>query len=81
MITLQEAKELEIGAILYHVRNRNRDGSPQRWKVNGKVKTWETMPDRVKIPLKFGLWDAGYLTEKDLNLVTLDPEWDGIRNY
>jgi len=81
MITLQEAKELAPGTILYHTTNKNKDGSPQRWRVNGKVKTWKTMPDRVKVPLKFGLWETGYLTEQDLDLVTLDPEWDGIRNY
>ena len=74
MITLQEAKDLEPGQIIYHVRYRNSDGTAQRWKVNGKVKTWKTMPERVQVPLKHGLRDYDYLTESDLELVSLtDP--------
>lgn len=71
MITLAQAKALYKGQILYHVHNRNADGSPQRWKVNGQVKTWKRSPDRVEIPLKHGLYSYGYLTEADLDLVCL----------
>ncbi len=61
MITLDQAKELQHGTILYHARNRNADGTPQRWKVNGKVKVWKRSPDKVEVPLKHGLRDHGYL--------------------
>ena len=69
MITLEQAKELSHGTILYHRDNRNSDGSPQRWKVNGKPKTWVRTPSRVSVPLKHGLWAYGYLTENDLELL------------
>ncbi len=66
MITLEQAKELQHGTILYHARNRNADGSPQRWKVNGKVKIWKRSPDKVEVPLKHGLRSYGYLWEFNL---------------
>lgn len=74
MITLEQAKELGHGTILYHVRNRNADGTPQRWRVNGKVKTWKTRPDEVRVPIKHGLYSFDYLTHNDLNLVCLSEE-------
>jgi len=74
MITLSQAKALSKGQILYHAKNRNADGSAQRWKVNGQVKTWKTRPDEVKIPVKYGLYAYDYVTHQDLELVSLtDP--------
>jgi len=74
MITLEQAKNLTHGTILYHVTHRNADGSPQRWRVNGQPKTWKRSPDRVQVPIKHGLYDYDYLTESDLDLVCLDEE-------
>jgi len=74
MITLEQAKELTGNDILYHVRNRNADGSPQRWRVNGQVKTWKRSPERVRVPIKHGLYSYDYLTEDDLDLVCLTEE-------
>lgn len=78
MITLEEAKSLQYGDIVYHASNRNSDGSAQRWKVNGKVKTWkrerESNKHKVIVPVKHGLYVFDYLTENDLHLVYLyDP--------
>lgn len=70
-ITLEEAKELKHGDILYHTKNKNADGTPQRWKVNGRVKTWKTRPNQVQIPIKQGLYSFDHLTERDLHTVTL----------
>jgi len=72
MITLEQAKSLRPGTILYHVSNRNADGTPQRWKVNGAPKTWKTRPDEVRVPVKHGLYNYGYITENILDLVCLD---------
>ena len=74
MITLDQAKELYIGQIVYHVNNRNADGTPQRWKINGKVKTWKRTPSRVSIPIKHGLYSYDYITENDFHLVSLSEE-------
>ena len=71
MITLDQAKQLTYGQTLYHITNRNSDKSPQRWRVNGKVKTWKTRPNEVKVPVKHGLYNFDYLTQDDLHLVCL----------
>ena len=71
MITLEEAKNLKHGQILYHTINKNSDGTPQRWRVNGKPKTWKRSPERVQVPVKYGLKYCDYLTERTLGLVNL----------
>lgn len=68
-MTLAEAKSLVPGDILHHVNHRNADGSPQRWKVNGKVKTWKKDPSRVYVPVKMGLYAYDYVDEHSLDLV------------
>ena len=74
MITLEQAKSLHYRQTLYHMSNRNADGSPQRWRVNGAVKTWKTRPTEVRVPIKYGLRDCDYLTERELHLVCLTEE-------
>jgi len=63
-LTLEEAKQLKPGDILHNA-------SGQRWKVNGQVKRWVKSPDRIRVPLKHGLYAYDYITEGDF-----DP--DGI---
>ena len=70
-ITLEQAKKLTHGDILHHKVNKNSDGTPQRWRVNGKVKLWKRSPNKVKVPLKYGLYRFDYLTENELDLVDL----------
>ena len=74
MITLNQAKGLTHGQILYHVNHRNADGSPQRWRVNGRPKVWVRSPHKVKVPVKHGLWSYDYITDHDLGLVCLDEQ-------
>ena len=74
MITVEQAKELYHGQILYHVQNRNADGSPQRWRVNGQVKRWKRDTDRVRVPIKHGLYNCDYLENDGLELVCLEEE-------
>ncbi len=70
-ITLLQAKTLTYGDMLHHVKNKNADGTPQRWRVNGKPKTWVTRPGEVRVPIKHGLYDFDYVTETDLALVSM----------
>lgn len=70
-ITLKQAKALRHGDIIHHTKNKNGDGTPQRWRVSGKVKLWKRSPDRIQIPVKHGLYDNDYLTEDYLNDVSL----------
>lgn len=71
MITLEQAKNLSYGQTLYHKINRNADGTPQRWKVNGKVKTWKRDSSRVRIPVKHGLRSFDYLEQDSIGCVAL----------
>jgi len=70
-ITLEQAKQLAHGTTIYHATNKNADGSPQRWRVNGKAALWKTAPELVRVPIKHGLHRYGYLTEDNLNQFTL----------
>lgn len=67
MITLERARELQYREVLID----SRDGA--RWRVNGKVRTWVRMPTRIKVPLKHGLYDYGYLRDTDFT--------DGVCEY
>lgn len=74
MITIDDTKQLKHGDILYHVQHQNRDGTPARWKVNGKVKFWKTRPNDFRIPVKRGLYQFDYVTHKEAELVCLDEK-------
>lgn len=45
--------------IFHHVSNKNADGTPQRWRLNGAIKTFKRDSYRIYIPLKYGLYDYG----------------------
>ncbi len=66
MLTLEQAKNLTHGTILHYAKANNADGSPQRWRVIGRPKTWKRSPERVEVPLKHGLRHFAHLTENDL---------------
>jgi len=72
VITLEQAKKLEIGNIIYHISNRNADSTRQRWKVNGKPKLWKRQRNqhRVLVPIKHGLYTYDYLDETNLQMFT-----------
>lgn len=62
-MTIEEVKQLRIGQVTYHDRLRNSDGTPQRWRVNGKPKIWKTRPNEVRVPIKRGMYEWGYINE------------------
>lgn len=39
------------------------DGNGRTWRRNGQTKTWVRSPERFRVPVKFGLYDYGYVTE------------------
>jgi len=73
-LTLEQAKELKRGTILFHLVDKNSDGSSKRWKVNGMPKVWKRDSTRVQVPVKHGLYAHDYITESELNLVSLEGE-------
>ena len=67
-----EAKKLsldEMKNVSGHVYIQGQCGCYCRVKVNGKPKTWKRSPERVQIPYKYGLYEYGYITERDTVLV------------
>lgn len=57
-LTLGQAKELKPGDILHTPEGK-------RWKVNGEVKRWKRNPDRIRVPLKHGLYAYDAITDSD----------------
>ena len=74
-ITLEQAKNLVVGHTYYLNDMTNKDGTPRRFKVNGRVKTWVRQPNRVRIPCKHGLYDYGYLDETCLHRIELTKDF------
>lgn len=78
-MTLEEAKSLRFRQIIYARNAKNSDGSPQRWRVNGTVKTWKRDASRVRVPLKHGLYAYGELTERNLGQFELTEDFATAR--
>ena len=72
MIPFDKARELTHGTQLYHITQRNADGTPVRWRVNGAVKLWKTRPTEIEIPIKHGMKDYDYVRANTLGLMCLD---------
>jgi hypothetical protein len=70
-LTLEEAKALKTGDWIYSRFDFDSRGNPRRFKVNGMPKTWKRDPSRVRVPLKYGMYEFGYITEDTLNNYTL----------
>lgn len=41
---------------------------PNRWRANGKCKTWKRSPEKFQLPIKYGLYDYGYINEENCHL-------------
>lgn len=67
MITMKQVLELPIGYELHHRFATNADGSPERWRINGKVQTWKTRPRDFKVPVKRGLRQHSYITQNEVH--------------
>jgi len=40
----------------------------ERWRRNGKTKTWKTRPSQFSIPIKHGLYNHGYIDQTNAQL-------------
>lgn len=60
--TLHEFRTLTRDEILalgsgFHVLAIRNDGKVGRVKINGSIRTWKRDPNRVEIPLKYGMYE------------------------
>lgn len=63
-VTLETVKAMRPGDALYIPRDGR---NPERWRVNGAVKVWARDPSRVRVPLKFGLYNYSSITEAEIS--------------
>lgn len=45
---------------------------PIRWRANGKCKTWKRDSSRFQLPIKYGLYSYGYLTNENAHLFIVE---------
>lgn len=78
MITRDQAAQLKVGDTIYHVAETNSDGTPQRWKVIGRlIQRNRAHVYHWKLPLsslKRGLKHYDALTPLNNNMFTLTEE-------
>lgn len=55
----------EIKALGSHCEFIANDGKLRRVKINGKVRTWKRHPERVEVPLKYGMRDYATFGPED----------------
>lgn len=68
-MNLRQAKALKTGQIVHYTGRGpcGKNNAVIRVKVNGAVLTWKRDPDRVKVPVKRGLYEYTYITESNLS--------------
>lgn len=69
LLTLDDAKHLERGEELraFWINcDRHPSGCWARIRVTGRPKTWVTFPERVRVPVKYGLRDSFYITHETI---------------
>ena len=49
MIGIRAAKKLQTGDIIHSMTHNNADGTPVRWRVNGKVKLWKRVATSLSV--------------------------------
>lgn len=72
-----ELSSLRPGQRVYVLGRRNRDGTPVVAKVNGRPRREGGV---LVVPLKRGLYDFGYLTERNCGRFSLRPQPWGVRH-
>jgi hypothetical protein len=71
-MTVDQVKALTHGQTVYHIINKNADGTAMRVRVTGKVKTWKRDAGRVQVSVKRGMYEYGYITEYNCGEFTLN---------
>ncbi len=61
-MTLEEAKLLTYGEHIWFISN---DGSARRVKINGRPQVWKRAPWRIRVPVKYGMYEYDEFREHD----------------
>ena len=68
--TLEAALTTKAYLHFEHKTLLNADGTRQRARANGGMKTWKRAPESFRLPIKRGLREYGVITENNMN------EWE-----
>ena len=86
MITLDQAKALKHGDTLHGGRCSLRTGPRGsksykilRFRVTGQLKLWKRSPEKFELPIKYGLYSYGKLTEKNAHEFHIENECEVLR--
>jgi len=75
-MTTDEVRNLSYGR---HVWVLTRQGDARRVKINGAARTWKHDPNRLEVPVKYGLYEYATFTESDVAagrlLVEVQPDF------
>jgi hypothetical protein len=63
VITKQQA----LTASEFH-QNHEPGAKVYRWRRNGRTQTWKTRPDEFRVPVKYGLYGYGQITDSIADL-------------
>ncbi len=66
-LTKEVCQNLRYGQNLYH-RTKG-----IRVRVSGKCQTWKTRPNEFKLPVKYGLYESGYITNDNASEWSTEP--------
>lgn len=73
-------RDIKPGVVFAMNDEQNADGSCKRWRVNGKVKRWKTRPNEFRIPVKRGMYEHGYITEKNIHMFHFNGDCPWCKN-
>ena len=57
-----------------HIWFHANDGTARRIKVNGAVRTWKRDPNRIEVPVKYGLYEYGTFDASDIARILIPLE-------
>lgn len=65
---------LSSGSTIYSKYYLNADGTAERLRVNGRMRTWRRRPDYYELPVKIGMYKHGYLKpSNEENFTLVEP--------
>jgi hypothetical protein len=68
-MNLKQAKSLKPGDIVHYTGGAPCGSTKRtvvRYRVTGQTKTWKRSPEKIRIPIKHGLYSNGYINEDNL---------------
>lgn len=68
----RDIKEMiEYCGKMSHIDFIANDGTARKCKINGAIRTWKRDPNRVEVPIKYGLYEYGMFTADDISRVLI----------